>query len=145
MYDADDFSLFADKETQVVKLTMKQDVHETARIEEIARVLKLYLAKVSKRRAGAPVSLLIDLRRCHDFTPQHVLGTVTILMGEKKAVLEYLVASAVLFEVNELVERLAQGFHAMYKPSRPFGIFAREHEATDFLLEHGPRQSTSQP
>ena len=126
----DDYQICRDGKFVVLK--MLHDVDDAEVIACIAQTLKTYLSRRSEKHG--PFALLIDLRACVAFTKAHVLSTVSILIGEKDAVLEHLSRSAVLMTPNIAFAPLKAMFDYLYTSVRPFSIFSDESAARDFLL-----------
>ena len=119
------------RDGRLVTLRMLHDVDDPDVIACIAQTMKTYLC--SRSKSHGPIALLIDLRECVAFKSAHVLSTVSILVGEKDAVLQYLIGSAVLMRHNLAVAPLRAMFDRLYKSTRPFSIFSEEAEARRFL------------
>lgn len=115
----------------VVTLRMLRDIDNPDVIACIAQTLKTYLARRSAEHGL--LGLIIDLRACVEFSTTHVMSTVSILVGEKDAVLEHLHASAVLMRASTTVGPLKKMFDRLYKPIRPFSLFMDEEHARVFV------------
>ena len=131
MIDCDDYTCFFS--AGLVIFTMKHDLYERDAVAAAADTLKKYVRKIATRSNKA-VPVLIDLRKCKDFAVSHICMTVSILVGERDALLEFVSASAVLMEIDSTMEMVRGALLSMYTPVRPFGMFAKEAESREFLL-----------
>ena len=135
MIDHANFTICKSAKPPTVTFTMKHDLDGEEDMMFAAEALKTYLRKVHRKAGGAEIPLLIDLRRCSNFTPRHVLTTVRVLIGEQEALMSMVSRSAVVLRLDDAVAVLSQAFQRLYTPVKPFRILCDESEARGFLAE----------